>query len=186
MSEADVQRLLEDTLPHRPAQSRKPRPLPSKPKFAISRVFITWSRSQVAAYRLGLVLGYLGMLYFGASALVVGIPAFEFTTPEGWTPIWAGAVILGGLVAAIGAIRAGEEPITRDVRIFNWIELVGAVLLFLTLGGYAAVLLVIGYGYGDAGRSVVGAGFVVLGIPPAVRMIWLIFRPTAARTAKRA
>ena len=117
------------------------------------------------------------MIYFGASALIAGIPTFEFTTPMGWTPVWATAVILGGLIGGLGSIRAGSEPVTRAVRVYNRIELAGAILLFLTLGTYATLLLIIGYGFGDAGRASIGAGFIALGMHPTVRMIWLIFRP---------
>jgi hypothetical protein len=117
------------------------------------------------------------MMYFGAQTFYAGIPTFTFTTPQGWTPIWAGAVVIGGFVGGIGALRAGEEPQRRSTRVFNGIELGGAIILFLTLGTYATLLLVIGYGYGDAGRQSVGSGFVALGVGPAVRMIWLMLRP---------
>ncbi len=173
----DIDRLLGETLPPRPRPAR--RPATSLPWRAHQQPtgFRKWALSQVAAYRVGLVLGYLGTIYFGSQAFIAGVPAFEFTTPRGWTPIWAVILMVGGLVAAIGAIRAGTEPVTREVRIFNRIELGGAIALFLTLGVYAAVLLILGYGFGDVNRQAVGSGFVALGIHPAVRMIWLIFRP---------
>ncbi|HOY83536.1 MAG TPA: hypothetical protein PLB92_15485, partial [Rhodoglobus sp.] len=122
-----------------------------------------WASSQVSAYRVGLVLSYLVMMYFGASAFIAGIPVFTFTTPEGWTPIWATVVVVAGFVAGVGAIRAGAEPVTREVRIFNRIELTGAILLFLALGTYAVLLLIISYGFGDLARASIGAGFVALG-----------------------
>jgi hypothetical protein len=171
--------LLEQTL--RPPQGKnRIKPPQKKPG-----VFYRWASSQVAAYRLGLVLGYVGMVYFGSHAFFAGIVAFTFTTPWAfWTPVWASLVILGGLVAAIGAIRAGTEPITREVRIFNRIELTGSTILFVTLTIYAGVLLTLGYGFGDSGRASVGSGFVALGIQPAVRMVWLIFRPRRATKTK--
>lgn len=158
----------------RPASVKPPTPPTRKP---LGLSFKEWAGSQVAAYRIGLVLGYLAMMYFGGQAFYAGIPTFTFTTPEGFTPIWATAVVLGGLIGAIGGIRAGTEPTTKQVRVFNGIELTGSILLFLTLGTYAAVLLVIGYGYGDAARSSIGAGFVALGVPHFIRMLWLILRP---------
>lgn len=164
---------LEHTLTRRPSV-RPPTPAPRKP---MGLSFKEWASSQVAAYRVGLVLGYIAMMYFGAQAFYAGIPTFTFTTPEGYTPIWATAVVLGGLIGGIGSTKAGAEPLTPIIKRYNMIELVGSVLLFLTLGTYAALLLVIGYGYGDAGRSSIGAGFVALGIPATVRMLWLIFRP---------
>lgn len=173
-SDSEISALLEDTL-QRPLKAAR---LPKPEGPSAGNVFKQWAGSQVAAYRFGLVLCYLGTIYFGISAVVAGIPAFEFTTPNGWTPIWASVLILGGFSAAIGAIRAGEEPVTREVRVFNRIELGGAIALFLTLGGYAAVLHILGYQFGDTNRVAAGAGFLALSLQPAVRMIWLFFRPS--------
>lgn len=165
----ETERLLEQTLP--PRQYRRG-PRPKK-----NSMFSNWAKSQVAAYRVGLMLTYIGTIYFGTSAFVAGIPAFTITAPEGWTPVWASAVVAGGLISAVGSIRAGTEPVTREVRVFNRVELLGSILLFLTLGSYAAVLLTLGYLFGDTNRIAVGAGFVALGVHPAVRMVWLLFRP---------
>lgn len=167
-TEIDV--LLEQTLPVR-GSIKPPTREPA------SAVFRKWAKSQVSAYRLGLVIGYLATIYFGAAAFVAGIPAFTTTGSGNITPYWSSLVCVGGFIAAIGAIKAGGEPVTLTVLRFGRIEMVGAILLFLTLGTYAAVLLVIGYGYGDTSRAAIGAGFVALGVHPAVRMIWLIFRP---------
>lgn len=172
---ADIDVLLEQTQ-QRPSSVRPPT-RGARP--AVLPLLREWAGSQVAAYRVGLLLGYVGIVYFGATSFVAGIPVFEFTTPDPstWTPIWATAVVIGGLIGAMGSIRAGSEPLTREVRVFNRIELVGAIALFLTLGGYAGVLLYVGYGFHDAGRQAVGAGFVALGVPFAIRMLWLLFRP---------
>lgn len=169
----EIDKLLEETLP-RPIPLTPPKRMPRKP---IRLSLREWAGSQVAAYRVGLLLGYLAMIYFGISAFLADVPTFESTTPEGWTPIWSVAVVLGGLVAAFGSLRAGAEPITPKVRRFNRIELTGAITLFLTLGTYAALLLILGYVFGDPGRATVGAGFVALGVHPTIRMFWLIFRP---------
>lgn len=168
--------ILEKTLP-RTASAK--RPTPPGPIELAARMgwFSEWARSQVAAYRIGLILTYLGTIYFGGSALTAGVPVFVVTAPEGWTLIWAPVVVLGGFIASVGAIRAGTEPVTKPIRAFNWIELVGSTMLFLTLFTYAGALLFLGYVYGDNGRVAVGAGFIALGIHPAVRMIWLTFRP---------
>jgi len=172
-----IDALLGATVP-RP-QSAKP---PTKPRRKpMSLALKDWASSHVAAYRVGLFLSYVSMMYFGTSAFIAGIPTFEFTTPEGWTPIWSASVVLGGFVGALGSLKAGAEPLTIEVRLFNRIELTGAILLFLTLGTYAALLLILGYGYGDTGRASVGAGFFALAINPTVRMIWLIFRPRFLR-----
>lgn len=178
----DIDRMLEQTAP-RPKSAAPPTPLNIRPAVSFLK---QWASSQVSAYRAGLVLNYLALIFFGASAFNAGIPVFTFTTPDGWTPIWSMAVVIGGFVGAIGALKAGTEPITREVRVFNRIELVGAIILFLTLGTYASVLLFIGYGFGDLGRMSAGAGFVALGVNPAVRMVWLIFRPRLIKANQNA
>jgi|GEM_PF-2947201 len=169
----EIDRLLAQSQPRSNPITRPRMPLHR----SAARSLKEWASSQVSAYRIGLVLGYVAMIYFGTSALVAGIPAFQIAAPEWWTPVWAWTVMLGGLVAGIGAIRAGAEPITREVRIFNWIELFGAIALFLTIGGYAVMLLILGYVYGDEARASVGSGFFALSVHPAVRVFWLILRP---------
>lgn len=128
--------------------------------------FERWAWSPIIAYRIGLTAGYLATIYFGVSAFIAGVPAFQIAAPGGWTPIWSSILVLGGAVAAFGSIADGH--------VFRRVELVGSWALFLTLGGYAAVLLVLAYGAGDVNRAAVGAGFVALGIQPGVRMLWLM------------
>jgi energy-converting hydrogenase Eha subunit E len=139
--------------------------------------FIRWARSQVAAYRIGMVLMYLAIIYFGGTSFSFGVPLWEIAAPIGWSKIWAAVVMVGGLVAAIGATRAGDEPLTQTIRVFNRVELVGAVLLFLALSSYSMSLLYYGYLLHDDARATVGSGFFALGIHPAARMTWLLLRP---------
>jgi hypothetical protein len=179
-SNIELDKLLERTGP-RPASIPKPKRVSRRKPFTVS--LQEWAGSQVAAYRVGLLLGYAAMIYFGASALVAGIPSFQFTTPEGFTPIWSVGVVLGGFIAAVGSLKAGSEPMTKDVIRFNRIELTGAILLFLTLGTYAVILLILGYRFGDNGRASIGAGFVALGVHPTIRMFWLFFRPRFIQAA---
>jgi uncharacterized membrane protein YhdT len=128
--------------------------------------FERWAWSPISAYRLGLTLSYIAMVYFGVQAFIAGVPAFIIAAPEGWTPIWASILVLGGIVATIGS--AGSSK--RFERVETW----GAWALFLTLATYAITLLVLAYGNGDNSRAAVGAGFVALGIMPLVRLLWLM------------
>lgn len=146
-----------DTMPRPSRLRQQPRKL--------SR-FEVWAWSPITAYRIGLTLAYVAAIYFGVSAFIAGIPAFELTAPRGWTPIWAALVVLGAGTAAIGSVS--------DAKTFRRVELAGAWTLFLTLAVYATVLLFLAYGQGDAGRAAVGAGFVAVGVPPGVRMLWLM------------
>jgi len=152
--------ILEETFPPPSLRGRRPRP----PR-ELSR-FERWAWSPITAYRVGLTLGYLSMIYFGTSAFIAGVPAFQITAPTGWTPIWASVLVIGGLGAAIGS--------TNSTKLFERIELCGAWALFLTLSGYAATLLWLAYSDGDSNRAAAGAGFVALGIPPGVRLLWLM------------
>lgn len=167
--------LLEATAPHpaphlhRSARARARELARAARGEAMSRrwaLFERWALSQVYAYRVGLTAGYVATVYFGLSALVAGVPAFDLAAPEGWTPIWGTLLIVGGVVAAAGSLS--------DSKRFRRVELIGAVFLFLTLGGYAGTLLWLAYGTGDTARAAAGAGFVALGIHPLVRLAWLL------------
>lgn len=142
--------------------------------------FRKWGSSQVAGYRLELVLGYLGMMFFGWTAIVAGVPLFALTTPDpyGWAVLAGVMILVGGVIGGAGATRAGEEPVTRMVQQFNRAELLGTILLFLSVGLYAVSLLVYGYLINfDPGRQTIGAAMTALSIRPGVRMVWLIFHP---------
>lgn len=128
--------------------------------------FEQWALSPIAAYRLGLTLSYVAVVYFGVSAVIAGVPAFTIAAPEGWTPIWAAVLVLGGATASIGSAASTKR--------FERIETVGAWALFLTLATYSVTLLVLAYFAGDATRAAVGAGFTALGVQPFVRLLWLM------------
>ena len=158
---------IEDTI-QRPT---RPRHSPRQP----SR-FERWAWSEIPAYRLGLTLGYAGTIYFGLSAFIAGVPAFDIAAPEGWTPIWALVLVLGGMVGLFGSVA--------DSRRLRAIELAGAIALAATLTVYAGTILVIAYGSGDVGRATAGAGFVGLAVPPVIRMLWLISKAFSDRQAR--
>lgn len=160
--------LLEDSL-RRPRFSRARRPP--------SRVEV-WAKSPIVAYRMGLTGTYALTIYFGISGLIAGIPAFDLTAPDGYVSVWAALVIVGAIVATIGSIHS-EAPLNPDgptslQKVFRNIELTGAWLLAITIGSYAAVLLVLAYSGGDADLAAAGAGFIVLGSTPFWRMVWLM------------
>lgn len=152
-----------DTLPRPPRQREKRHP---------SRLE-RWAWSEIPAYRLGLTLGYAGTIYFGISAFIAGVPVFEITAPSGWTPIWSGILILGGILGSVGSIA--------ETKRFRRIELVGSWAIFLTLSVYAASLLFIAYAVGDTSRAAVGSGFVGLAVPPGIRMLWLVTKAQLGR-----
>ena len=139
--------------------------------------FETWAWTEVPAYRLGLLLGYSFAVYFGISALIAGVPAFDLAAPEGWTPVWASLLILSGPIGIFGILK-------DNIR-HNKIELVAAVLSASTLVVYAGTILFIAYGTGDLSRSAVGAGIAWLASPAVIRMLWLISRVSTYHTTRK-
>jgi hypothetical protein len=149
--------------------------------------FRRWMSSHVAGYRVELIDSYFWLTLFGVASIVVGVPIFNFTTPVGWTPIWGASVVVGGLVAMIGATHAGEETQVA-IKVFNRIELAGTVILTVALHTFGVILLLLGMGLVEApsdpatpvqnlGRIAVGIAIFGLASHPRVRMIWLFFRP---------
>ena len=167
--------LLEDT--GRPPQLARERAKLIRPH-RIRRTptrFERWAFSSIIAYRLSLTLGYAAASYCGVSALIAGVPAFQVAAPSWWLIVWAPALILSAFVALLGSVSDSRR---------SWsTELVGAIGLFITLGTYAAVLLVLAYGSGDSARAAAGSGFVWLGVGPALRMVWLMSQLGRKRTA---
>lgn len=189
----DIDALLEHTLPPR----NHPRPLSRAARRQVPPIiaswrepgrFKRWAGSPVAAYRIGLMISYLAMMGVGGAAITYGVAVFDRTTPDGWTTVWGIAVILSGLVAAIGSTRAGASTLEgarpQETRVFNRIELTGAIGLFLSLGTLAALFLVLAYGYHFEEDVVRGFAFTALGIQPAIRLIWLLFSPPKTMTQR--
>lgn len=165
---ASVDPLLEQTA-QRP---RRPRRLPRVP----SRLE-AWAWSEIPAYRLGLFLGYVVLVYIGVSALIAGVPIFDLTAPEGYVVFWGPALALSGIAGAAGSIR--------DTPRYRAIELPGAWIASVLLVGYAGPLLTVAYGTGDPNRAAIGAVLVGLTIPPVIRMLWLQAKVISDRKAKR-
>jgi hypothetical protein len=117
-------------------------------------------------------------MYFGVSALIAGVPAFDLTAPEGWTPIWASLLILAGPLGLLG--------IASDTTRARASELVAATILSVTLFTYAGTLLFLGYIIGDVGRVAAGAGFAWLTTGPLIRMFWLIAQVLKERKLRKA
>lgn len=165
--------LLEET---RPPAVTGPVELPAAVIPTTTR-FGRWLLSELPAYRLGLLLGYAGMIYFGISALIAGVPAFDIAAPHWWLWVWAPALILSGPIGLFGVLK--------DTYTFWKIELVAAILQTGTLFIYSGTLLFLAYGEGNEQRAAVGAGFVCLTIPPLIRMVLLLVKVTSARQGKR-
>jgi hypothetical protein len=129
--------------------------------------FERWAWSPITAFRIGLTLGYIWLVYLGISAYIAGSPTFNLTAPNGWTPIWAVVVSASAGAAAIGSVSANN-------KIFHRIELAGSWGLTITLGVYAVCILILAYAAGDTSKVTAAAAYVGIFIPPALRMLWLM------------
>lgn len=156
--------LLEDSIPHRKAadlaKAMRRRRNPTR--------FEVWAFSPILAFRIGLTAVYIATVYFGVAAFIAGVPAFALTAPPWWVFVWSIGTIIGGFIATFGSLHSSRR--------FENVEMVGATLLFITLGSYSGVLHFLAYGNGDASRVAVAAGFLALGAFPGIRMIWLMSR----------
>jgi len=139
--------------------------------------FELWAWTELPAYRLGLLLGYAGAVYFGISCFIAGVPAFDITAPEGWTPIWSSIITLAGPVGIIG--------IVKDTPRFHRIEIWASSAISLTLGTYAFSILVLAYGHGDVNRAAAGSGFVWLGGYTVIRTFLLVAKIALDRRKKQ-
>lgn len=139
--------------------SRKPTP------------FETWAWSPVIVLRVALVITYLLYVYAAVIAFIAGIPIFDLTTWEGYTPIWAVLVAAGAIVSSVGALTEHWEKLEK------WASLGLSSLL----AGYTGALNIVAYGSGDLGRQFVGAIALIAMVLPATRFVYL-----AAQTGKRA
>ena len=168
LSDCNMDPILEETSDHEhhklvTARRRRDRVLRKKRR---QTKFERWAWTEIPAYRLGLLLSYTFAVYFGVSALLAGVPAFNLAAPEGWTPVWASLLTLAGPVGLIG--------IGRDSHAFHKVELVASAVLSTTLVTYAGTMLVLAYWTGDINRVAAGAGFAWLATGPLIRMFWLI------------
>jgi hypothetical protein len=134
-------------------------------KHRVPTKFEIWAWSPVLSFQVGLTASYIALIYFGVSAFLAEVPAFRETAPDGWSIYWATALVIGSIFAAFGSISR--------MKWFQRAELLGATLISLTVGSYAAVTLFIAYVLGDEDRASGGAGFVALAVPTLVRMMWL-------------
>jgi hypothetical protein len=128
--------------------------------------FETWAWTEVPAYRLALLLGYSFAMYFGISSLIAGVPAFENTSPNWWTIVWAIVIILCGPVGIFGILH-------ESLRFYK-IELVSAAALALCMTSYSGSVLFLAYGAGDPARAAAGSGFAWLTSGLVIRMLWLV------------
>lgn len=132
--------------------------------------FAIWAWSPIIVLRVSLLATYLGWVYASAVGFLTGIPIFDLTTPEGWTPIWA--VILGtsAVIAGIGSIS------DRWHLVEKWASLFLSAMIF----AYVGSLNLVAWLEGDLARQFVGAVAFIASILPVTRFVYL-----AAQSGKR-
>jgi hypothetical protein len=133
-----------------------------------------WAWGSILAFRITLTLYYAFLVYFGGAAFTAGLPAFRDTAPPWWETCVAIAVTVGGVLATIGSVRAGGDPGRRALGVFEVLEMVGTLLVFVFLFSYAGVLHVLAYVAGDVDRIAAAAGYTGLITPAVGRLMWLV------------
>lgn len=147
----------------------KTMPHPPRKRLVGSRLpptrFELWAWGEVISFQIGLTAGYIGLVYFGIASIAASVPSIQQTSPRGFTLVWAIALVVGAVIAAVGSIS--RRPT------FMHIELLGSGLVSLTVGSYAVIITVVAFLLGDTGRISASAGFTALAIPLIIRTLWL-------------
>lgn len=77
-----------------------------------------------------LLLKYLGFAFFGVVAYNVGVPRLDLTTPEGYRPIWAAAIVLFALTAALFLII--QKPNLERISLVGLVGFLGVYIYAIT------------------------------------------------------
>ena len=129
-----------------------------------SRV-LGWFRGEIRAYRFGLTLGYFLVVMYGMSAFIAGVKTFTLYAIEGYTPVWAVALMVGGRAGLIGSLD--------NRKAFQITELVGTIFQVIPLAIYTASLAWVAISLNDNDRVQVAVGFLLILSYPTVRWIFL-------------
>lgn len=113
----------------------------------------------IAVPRWAITLKYIGFTIAGVIAFVEGVETISLATPEGYEPIWAGFVVLGALVAAVGSLRPK----------WGCVEAIGASVI-------VSFLIVLDALVFARGAAAVGTLLIIVTILPGVRAAFLIAR----------
>lgn len=127
--------------------------------------FEIWAWSHVLSFQVGLTASYVALINFGIAGTIASPPSIDLTTPSWYPGYWAVALIVGAVLAAFGSISRK--------RVFERIETVGASILTIAVGSYAAILTWVAYGAGDPDKIAGAAGFTALAVPIIIRCMWL-------------
>lgn len=129
-----------------------------------------WVWSPIIVLRVGLVAIYLLYVYASVIAFLAGVPIFDLTTPQGYTPIWAALLGASAVASAIGSITDRWQKVER------WATLVLSAMLLT----YIVPMNVVGFLEQDASRQFVGVIAMIAGVMPIVRFVYL-----AAQSGKK-
>lgn len=120
------------------------------------------TREPVILPRETLLVKYLLLAGFGVAAFIVGTPSLNLTTPSGYEPVWAGAIVLTASLSFIGCIL-GRDKIEMWATLGLWSSMLVYVGSILTLAAQ-------GVGERQA-LAIVLSSVLVL---PFARWVWLI------------
>ena len=132
--------------------------------------FTAWAWSPIIVLRVSLVATYLVWVFASAIAFIDGVPIFNLTTPQGWTPVWATVLGTSAIVSAIGSLA------DRWQKLEKWSSMVlSAMILTYVISLNSAAWL-----EGDLTREFAGAIAIIAAILPVTRFVYL-----AAQTGKK-
>ena len=125
--------------------------------------FAIWAWSPVIVLRIALFLVYAGFVFAATAAFASGIPVFDLTTPNGYTPVWAVALGVSAIVSAVGATTDRWQTLER------WASLVLTAMMVT----YTGALFGVGFAEGDPTRQFVAAVSTIALVLPATRFVYL-------------
>lgn len=118
----------------------------------------------MATPRWAYLLTYGGLVVFGIIAVIVGVPSIDLTTPDGYRPIWAGFIMVSGIVSAVGLMGH-----------WHTLERWGVLFLVAFTSAYVFAIAKLAL-QGDAGRQALAVILIVVLIFPASRYLVLVAR----------
>lgn len=135
---------------------------PEAPLTVLERLQV-WAWSPIIVLRVALLITYGLYVYFAVISFIAGVPVFNLTTPEGYTPVWAVLLGIAALIAAIGSIADRWNHWER------WASLVVSSLMLTYVGSLNAIAFIAG----DVTRQAVGGAVAIGLVLPMCRFFWL-------------
>lgn len=130
------------------------------------RPFINWSKSPIIVPRWMLTLKYVVLSALGTAIALATAPSLEDSLGDWLSTYWGYAILISGLLAAIGSARFRWEALER------WSG--SALSILLLVYALSPVLIIITEG--DLDRLVYSITAIGLAMTPSARAVYLLRR----------